>query len=131
LYFAIASRKATKQCNKYKSLNPRIVSRKFFYFARIKREDLFEVVACNNESCNARAKLKIRGYPNKDDTTAWQVLCLFLACSNWGPQNACRFGAKKTVAKALDLAKKKRIAWIPAFPHDTRFLQKLVVRSRE
>jgi hypothetical protein len=58
---------------------------------------------------NARAKLKIRRYPNKDDTTAWQVLCLFLACSNWGPQNACRFGAKKMVAKALDFAKQKGI----------------------
>jgi hypothetical protein len=59
---------------------------------------LFEVVVVNNnESRNARAKLKIRGYPNKDDTTVWQVLCLFLACS------------RKMVAKALDFAKKKEM----------------------
>jgi hypothetical protein len=57
---------------------------KFFDFARIKREDLFEVVFVkNNKSRNARSKTKIRGYPNilGRYNLARQVLCLFLACS--------------------------------------------------
>jgi hypothetical protein len=128
-------------------LKPRIVSRKFFDFARIKREDLFEVVARNNEFRNTLAHKSIAFMgPNKTAkqkyesirrTTQPHVLCFFLACS------------RKRVAKAFRLCETKRnykeyfgllhhftfymyiVFWIPAFPHDMRLLRKLVVRSRE
>jgi hypothetical protein len=63
------------------------------------------LLLATTESRNARAKLKIRGYPA--ETTQPHGHYLFLACSNWDPQNACRFVAKKMVAKALDFAKQK------------------------
>jgi hypothetical protein len=50
---------------------------------------------------NKTAKLKIRGYP------AGTIQLIFFA--SFLPQNACRFGAKKMVAKSLDLAKQKGI----------------------
>jgi hypothetical protein len=54
------------------------------------------LLLATTESRNARAKLKIQGYLAKTTQPAWQVLCFFLACS------------RKTVAKALDFAKKKK-----------------------
>jgi hypothetical protein len=58
---------------------------------------------------NARAKLKIRGYPNKR-TTQLMLPASFLLVQDCGSQKRKRFGAKKMVAKALDFAKQKIIA---------------------
>jgi hypothetical protein len=64
--------------------------RSIFDFARIKREDLFEVVALQQQVPQRPSKIK---NTRIQDTTVQQVLCLFLAWS------------RKMVAKALDFAK--------------------------
>jgi hypothetical protein len=67
---------------------------------------LFEVVVVNNnESRNARAKLKYEGIPQGRYNQRGKFFASFLLVQDCGSPKRKRFGAKKTVAKALDFAK--------------------------
>jgi hypothetical protein len=92
------------------------------------------VVNNNNESRNARAKLKIQGYPNifiRTIQPAWQVLCLFLACLRKMVAKALTFAKQKGIEKDIldcfvDLRLAMTTVWIPAYAGMTEYMELLI-----